>query len=177
MSFDLTSNMKSVERKYPYIKSFLHSKFHIGSCKTCAYNAEESIQDVAKRFNIAPNVLLDAIHAYEDDSYSVEISPEDLSCLIQKKTSSLKYLILDVREEWEFNLVSLDNSKLLEKEPIEAVFDYAKDYEQIIFVCHHGVRSLNAAMYYREKGLKNVMSLKGGIDEYRVKVDPSLKMY
>ena len=177
MSFDLTSQMKSVERKYPYIKTFLHSKFHIGGCKTCAYDDEESIQEVALKFKLTPEVLLDAILSYEDDSYSIEISPEGLSCLMKKNKNGAKYLILDVREEWEFQLVSLENSKLLEKESLEAVFDYAKNNEQIIFVCHHGVRSLNAAMHYREHGLKNVLSLKGGIEEYRKQVNPSLKMY
>ena len=34
----------------------------------------------------------------------------------------------------------------------------------IIFVCHHGIRSLDAAAYFAGHGLENVRSLRGGIE-------------
>ena len=47
----------------------------------------------------------------------------------------------------------------------------------IIFVCHHGVRSLDAAAYFAGYGLENARTLRGGIDAWSSDVDPSLPRY
>src|SRR5215469_11335357 len=48
-----------------------------------------------------------------------------------------------------------------------------KDRE-FVFVCHHGVRSLDAAAYFAGHGFENVRSLADGIDGWSVQVDPEL---
>ena len=47
----------------------------------------------------------------------------------------------------------------------------------IIFVCHHGFRSMDAAAYFAGHGLENARSLRGGIDAWSCDVDPSLARY
>jgi monothiol glutaredoxin len=49
--------------------------------------------------------------------------------------------------------------------------------ELLIFLCHHGVRSLDAAAYFVGHGLENVRSLRGGIDAWSQEVDPNLPRY
>jgi monothiol glutaredoxin len=46
-----------------------------------------------------------------------------------------------------------------------------------VFLCHHGVRSLHAAAYALDKGLRAVFNLEGGIDAWSLTVDPSVPRY
>ena len=53
----------------------------------------------------------------------------------------------------------------------------SKNVSHVIVVCHHGMRSMNATLYLREKGVLNAKSLVGGIDAYSVKVDNLIQRY
>jgi poly(A) polymerase len=48
---------------------------------------------------------------------------------------------------------------------------------QIITMCHHGVRSLNAAALLRKLGFANTHSMAGGIDAYSIMADPAIARY
>jgi rhodanese-related sulfurtransferase len=47
----------------------------------------------------------------------------------------------------------------------------------IITVCHHGMRSLNAAEFLRSKGFENTQSMRGGIDAWSMLVDHGIPRY
>ena len=47
----------------------------------------------------------------------------------------------------------------------------------IVAYCHHGVRSLNAAVLLERMGYERVVSLAGGIDAWSLAVDPSVPRY
>src|SRR5436190_693239 len=47
----------------------------------------------------------------------------------------------------------------------------------IVFQCHHGVRSQQAAEYFRRKGFRNLSNLQGGIDAWSLLVDPTVPRY
>ena len=49
--------------------------------------------------------------------------------------------------------------------------------DEIVVQCHHGRRSMKAAAILKEKGFKNVVNLKGGIDEWAEKFDPDMARY
>ncbi len=49
--------------------------------------------------------------------------------------------------------------------------------QEIITVCHHGVRSLTALGILVKNGFTNVKNLTGGIDAYSVTADPSIPRY
>jgi hypothetical protein len=42
---------------------------------------------------------------------------------------------------------------------------------------HHGVRSQQAAEYFRHEGFSNLYNLQGGIDAWSLLVDPSVPRY
>ena len=48
---------------------------------------------------------------------------------------------------------------------------------EIVVLCHLGSRSMKAATILKEKGFKNVVNLKGGIDEWAEKFDPDMARY
>jgi rhodanese-related sulfurtransferase len=86
--------------------------------------------------------------------------------------------LIDVRERWEADLVTLPGSRLI---PLNELGYRSPDEidpeEEIILVCHHGVRSMEAALLLWEMGYENVKSLAGGIDRWAVEVDPDLARY
>ena len=47
----------------------------------------------------------------------------------------------------------------------------------LVFMCHHGIRSLQAAERFVQKGFRSVYNLNGGIDGWSASVDPSVPRY
>ncbi|MCZ6728068.1 MAG: rhodanese-like domain-containing protein [SAR324 cluster bacterium] len=85
--------------------------------------------------------------------------------------------LVDVREASEWDLVHLEGGRLLDQALLDVMLrDWNKD-EQIICYCHHGVRSVQAALYLRQQGFSSVRSMKGGIDAWAREIDPSLPRY
>ncbi len=103
-----------------------------------------------------------------------QLSPTDLNT---KLTQNEKPFLLDVREVNEFNYTHIANSVLI---PLREIPDRLKElnYEdEIIVICHHGIRSQQAASYLVHSGFKNVANLAGGIDAWSCQCDPSTKRY
>jgi rhodanese-related sulfurtransferase len=46
-----------------------------------------------------------------------------------------------------------------------------------LVLCHHGVRSMQAAEYLVSQGFTNVSNVTGGIDRYTTEADPSVPRY
>lgn len=85
--------------------------------------------------------------------------------------------LLDVREDWERSLASIEGSEHI---PLMEVADRVQEFqfeEEIVVYCHHGVRSHHAAMILLESGFKKVHNLTGGIDAWSQIVDPSVPRY
>lgn len=86
-------------------------------------------------------------------------------------------LLLDVREPWEYEHCHIEGSRLLPLAKLHEGFEgYAKD-ATIVVVCHHGIRSYNAASFLERQGFTDVINLEGGIDAWARDVDPNMPTY
>lgn len=88
-------------------------------------------------------------------------------------------LLLDVREQWEYDHTHLDGCLLipLGELPIRAEsLSIPKDRTVVVY-CHHGIRSLSGAAVLKQHGFTNVFSLHGGIDAWSQEVDPEVPRY
>ena len=47
----------------------------------------------------------------------------------------------------------------------------------IAFLCHHGGRSAQAAMYFAQQGFADLYNVVGGIDAWSLEVDPRIDRY
>jgi rhodanese-related sulfurtransferase len=86
-------------------------------------------------------------------------------------------LLIDVREPWEHGVASIEGARLVPLNTIPAAlstFDPARAY---VIHCHHGVRSLMAAQFLKERGIRRVANLSGGIAAWSEEVDPSVPQY
>ena len=111
-----------------------------------------------------------------------EISVQNLAL---KMKEGEKFILLDVRETWETNLVRIDDERVVTL-PMSRIARERKDafppalrdpQAEIVVMCHHGIRSADVTGWMRQQGWKNVSSLAGGIAAYAEQVDASVGMY
>jgi rhodanese-related sulfurtransferase len=88
-------------------------------------------------------------------------------------------VLVDVREDWERGICRLPNDTHV---PLHSLVARAGEIVppaggHVVIYCHAGVRSWMAAQYLEHEGLKDVLSLAGGIDAWSVEVDPAVARY
>ena len=111
-----------------------------------------------------------------------EITVADLS---EKLKSQDTFILLDVREPHELGYAKLTDSRLevtpmsrLAREGTQALSELAQVQDSTIYVlCHHGNRSAQVTAWLAQQGWKNVFNVRGGIDEYARKIDPTVGLY
>jgi len=85
--------------------------------------------------------------------------------------------LLDVREVVEHQLVRLEGALLMPLGELIARQHELDPDREIVVYCHHGNRSGRATAYLRHNGFPHARNLRGGIEEWAVKIDPSLPRY
>ncbi len=103
----------------------------------------------------------------------------------EKLKSEEKFVLLDVRELSELENAKIEDSRLevtpmsrLANEGPNALSDLVRSQEVPVYVlCHHGNRSVQVTMWLAQQGYKNVVNVRGGIDEYARRVDSSVGFY
>ena len=103
----------------------------------------------------------------------MEISPEEVKEALKTKSIHL----IDVRGEDEWNTARIEGATLLSKEFVDEMMDSWDKDRAIVFYCHGGVRSLNAAHFFAQKGFTNVKSMTGGIEAWSLTIDPTVPRY
>jgi rhodanese-related sulfurtransferase len=86
-------------------------------------------------------------------------------------------LILDVREPNEFQYASIKSSVLIPLNQIPERIAELDAEQEIVVVCHHGIRSQKAAHYLIHSGFQHVYNLQGGIDAWSCECDNSVPRY
>jgi rhodanese-related sulfurtransferase len=105
-----------------------------------------------------------------------EIQPRDLA---DRLHAGHPIYLLDVRQPWEHQTAAVAGSHLIPLNELPArTAEVAPPPGALVVVyCHHGQRSLRAAMYLEQLGLTGVASLAGGIDAWSCEVDPGVPRY
>jgi rhodanese-related sulfurtransferase len=91
--------------------------------------------------------------------------------------SSEKPLLLDVRENWEYETCHIAGSTQIPMNLIPIRVNELGDDREIVCVCHHGARSMQVAAFLERNGFSNITNLTGGIHAWAVQVDPSMPKY
>ncbi|MCB9728539.1 MAG: sulfurtransferase [Deltaproteobacteria bacterium] len=103
-----------------------------------------------------------------------ELGPDELRAL---REAGAPILLLDVRTPMEAEICSLGDSVLIPLHELqERHAEVPRDADVVVY-CHHGMRSLQAAMFLKQRGVERVRSLAGGIDLWSRTVDPSIPRY
>ena len=103
-----------------------------------------------------------------------EISPSEAAALVKEGKARL----VDVRESWEFATARVQDSLHMPMGEVPARAHHELDPdERVMVLCHHGVRSLNVAVWLRNQGFEQVQSVRGGIAAWKTEVDPQVGSY
>ncbi len=87
------------------------------------------------------------------------------------------FILLDVREQEEYDYVNLKDSQLIPmKELPQRIAEMPKD-KQIVTFCHTDNRSFHAARFLIQKGFRSVRFMRGGITAWAADIDPSMATY
>ena len=100
----------------------------------------------------------------------------ELHTYLQSNSSSTPHL-LDVREPWEFEKCHLAGSQLVPMRQIPGALNELDQEQEIVVICHHGIRSRAVAAYLANNQFSRVINLSGGIDQWAKQVDPSMPTY
>jgi rhodanese-related sulfurtransferase len=97
--------------------------------------------------------------------------------LFQRLEADEKFRFIDVREPLEHETASIEKAELLPLSSFNEWIDTLKKEEEIIVMCHHGVRSANVCMFLVRNGFEKVYNLEGGIDLWSKQVDGNVPRY
>ena len=103
-----------------------------------------------------------------------EISVQELA---QRMQNANGLHILDVREEYETEIVKLNAAKLIPLGDLEERYQELDAEQEWIVHCKSGGRSAQAVEFLRNKGFTKVKNLIGGINAYARDIDTSLQTY
>lgn len=102
-----------------------------------------------------------------------QLTPPELKELIE---SGASFQLVDVRTEEERAVARLAGSRLLDRSYYEELLLMDRN-TPIVFQCHHGIRSQQAAEHFRHEGFSNLSNLEGGIDAWSRLVDGAVLRY
>ena len=109
------------------------------------------------------------------DNNNLEIGPAELKQALGRGD---KISLIDVREPWEYDLCKIPGAKLIPLGTIPANLNTLLDVDDdVICYCHHGMRSLDAAVWLRQQGVEGAKSMAGGIERWSAEIDPSVPRY
>jgi rhodanese-related sulfurtransferase len=86
-------------------------------------------------------------------------------------------LLLDVREPVEYNYARIDGSLSMPLNQVPARLQELDPEQEIVVICHHGVRSQQAAQFLFGSGFANIANLIGGIEAWSCQCDPFVARY
>src|SRR5688572_20496009 len=168
MTIQPNMTMQELVGQFPGAQRALFRAYHIGGCSSCGFRPDETLAEVcARNENLPVDEVIATLRNAKESDERLQVAPTDAAELVKEGKARL----VDVRSKEEWDAVHIPGSTFFTQELMHEVGGWPKD-QLIVFVCHHGNRSLDAAAYFAGHGLENVRTLRGGIDGWSTEVDP-----
>ncbi|KQM60371.1 ThiF family adenylyltransferase [Agreia sp. Leaf210] len=108
------------------------------------------------------------------------LTPAQLKDLLDARArGEQKFVLVDVREPWERDIVAIEGSELIPMSQLlsdEAREKMPQD-DRVILYCHHDGRSGQARDYMAQNGWSNISDLGGGVDAWVTEIEPDKARY
>ena len=168
------STMGEVLEAYPSAQRALFQRYHIGGCNSCGYQPGDTLDAVARGHNILD---VGEVVAFLEDAEQldrrIQVSPVEVAAALGSDDPPR---LIDVRSPAEWELARIEGATLMTEVVAELVMSWPKD-TPIVFYCHLGQRSLDAASYFAGHGFTDLRSMTGGLEAWSLQVDPSVLRY
>lgn len=102
------------------------------------------------------------------------ITPAELDA---RRKRGEELLLIDVREPAEHEIARIEGAEL---RPLSRFEEWAAGLDrerEIVFLCHHGIRSAQVCAFLARQGFSKLSNLAGGIERWSQEVDRSVPRY
>jgi rhodanese-related sulfurtransferase len=165
--------MQQVTTVFPSAQRALFQKYHVGGCSSCGFQPTDTLGTVAINHGLDINEVVQHIHRSQEMEKDLEITPRETADLLKQG----KIKLVDVRTPEEYAVARVEGSLLVDQSLAQEIMQSWPKDTAIVTICHHGVRSPDAAAYLRGHGFANTRSMSGGIEAWSVLIDPSIPRY
>lgn len=113
-----------------------------------------------------------------DATETQEISPETVAEWASLPVDRRPRLI-DCREQDELAICQIAGNEWIPLGSFPEAREklLSRNERGVVVYCHHGVRSLRATHFLRSIGVSNAFSMRGGIEDWSVRIDPGMARY
>lgn len=94
-----------------------------------------------------------------------------------KRLAETDSVLIDVREAFEYNICSIQDSVHIPMGEIPARLPELPKDKSMLVLCHHGGRSQRVVHFLRQNGFENAINVAGGIDAWATQIDPKMQRY
>ena len=101
-----------------------------------------------------------------------QINVIELNNLLEEK----KITLIDVREDFEIQICSIKGSVFIPMSQIPASIDTLNSETSYAVICHSGIRSMSVTNFLINHNF-NAVNVIGGINEWAISIDPTMKQY
>jgi len=166
--------MGEVLEAYPSAQRALFQRYHIGGCNSCGYELNDTLEAVARGHNILDlTEMLNFLDEAEQLDQRSHASPAEVATALASENPPR---LLDVRTSDEWELARIEGATFMTQALATVMMRWSKE-TPIVFYCHVGQRSIDAASYFTGHGFTDVRSMTGGIDAWSLQVDSSVPRY
>ena len=174
-TIDPNMTMEELLQEYPGAQRALFRAYHIGGCASCGFSPGETLTAVcARNSNLSVDEVIETILAGHEADQRLQISPTEVA---ERLRAGAQVALIDVRSREEWDAVHIEGSKFFTQELMQEIMSESAKDREFVFICHHGIRSLDAASFFAGHGFEHVRSMTGGIDAWSIEVDPDLPRY
>lgn len=110
----------------------------------------------------------------EESQMIDEIDVQDLQ---RMRENNEDFVLIDVREPHEYDIVNIEGAVLIPLGEIEDELDNLEKDKPYVVHCKMGGRSAQAVRRMKEAGFSNVKNLRGGISRWVSEIEPDLPKY
>jgi len=166
--------MGEVLEAYPSAQRALFQRYHIGGCNSCGYELSDTLEAVARGHKILDiTEVLNFLDEAEQLDQRSRVSPVEVAAALGSENPPR---LIDVRTLAEWELARIEGATFMTEALAELMMRWSKD-TPIVFYCHLGQRSLDAASYFAGHGFTDVRSMTGGIEAWSEQVDSGVERY
>ena len=97
--------------------------------------------------------------------------------LQQWREENKPLVLLDVREDNEVAFANISGHTHIPMNLVPLRQNELPDGLPIVVYCHHGMRSMQVAMFLEHAGFEEIYNLSGGIEAWSTQIDPQVPRY
>jgi molybdopterin/thiamine biosynthesis adenylyltransferase/rhodanese-related sulfurtransferase len=112
--------------------------------------------------------------AEEEEAHVPHISAAELKAKLDRRD---KFVLVDVREPYEYDICRIPGSRLIPLGQLPARMSELDSADEIVLQCKSGARSARALKLLQEAGFGKLWNVEGGIAAWADEVDPSVPKY